>query len=190
MRSWTFANDKGYQPVIRYRAEKFVENFDIFYQKGKGLLFYGGVGTGKSYMAACIANALVELEKSVLMTDFATISAAVSSTYDKQGYYESFNNYSLLILDDLAAERDSGYMHEIVHKVINSRCDARLPMIITTNLTEKELFKPDKDKISLHDQRIFSRITSSCVSIQVTGPDLRRETCYEEIDEMAALLGL
>ncbi|MCM1315099.1 MAG: ATP-binding protein [Alistipes senegalensis] len=188
MRSWTFANDKGYQPELRYRAEKFVENFDIFYQKGKGLLFYGGVGTGKSYMAACIANALVEREKSVLMTDFATISAAVSGIYDKQGYYESLNNYSLLILDDLASERDSPYMHEIVHKVINSRCDAGLPMIITTNLTEDDIFKPNKK--FLHDQRIFSRITSKCVILEVTGPDLRQETGYEEIDEMEALLGL
>lgn len=190
MRSWTFTNDKGYQPIIRYRAEKFIENFDAFYKKGKGLLFYGGVGTGKSYMAACIANALVEREIPVLMTDFATISATVSGIYDKQGYYESLNKYPLLILDDLASERGSSYMHEIVYKVINSRCDAGLPMIITKNLTENELFYPDPDKISLHDQRIFSRITSKCVSIQVTGPDLRQEICYEEIDEMATLLGL
>lgn len=188
MRSWTFANDKGYQPKLRCIAEKFVKDFDTFYKKGKGLLFYGGVGTGKSYMAACIANALAECEIPVLMTDFATISATVSGIYDKQGYYEDLNKYPLLILDDLASERDSSYMHEIVYKVINSRCNAGLPMIVTTNLTEDDIFNPNKKY--LHDQRIFSRITSKCVPVEVTGPDLRQETCYEEIDEMATLLGL
>ena len=188
MRNWTFANDKGYQRKIRGIAENFVKNFDTFRKNGKGLLFYGGVGTGKSYMAACIANALVELEIPVLMTDFATISATVSGIYDKQGYYESLNKYSLLILDDLASERNSSYMHEIVHKVINSRCDAGLPMIITTNLTLEELFEPKPQY--LHDQRIFSRITSKCVPIPVTGPDLRVETSYNELDEMEKLLGL
>ncbi|MCM1474577.1 MAG: hypothetical protein NC040_10985, partial [Muribaculaceae bacterium] len=66
--------------------------------------------------------------------------------------------------------------------------DAGLPMIITTNLTEDDIFKPNKK--FLHDQRIFSRITSKCVILEVTGPDLRQETGYEEIDEMEALLGL
>lgn len=36
--------------------------------------FWGGVGVGNTYMAACIANALIDQEKRVLMTDFVSIS--------------------------------------------------------------------------------------------------------------------
>lgn len=188
MRSWTFANDKGYQPDLRIMADNFIKNFDEFHKKGKGLVFCGGVGTGKSYMAACIANALVEREIPVLMTDFATIYNTVSGIYDKQGYYDQLNKYPLLILDDLASERNTPTMKEIVYTVINSRSNAGLPMIITTNVTLEELSNPEKEY--LHDQRIFSRILLQCVPIKVTGPDLRQKTCYDDIAEMSILLGL
>ena len=38
-----------------------------------GLLLWGGVGTGKSFLAGCIANALMEQEVPVRMTNFAHV---------------------------------------------------------------------------------------------------------------------
>lgn len=67
MREWNFANDDGSNPHMRY-AKQYVEHWDEFKRKGMGMLLWGDVGTGKSYMAACIANALLEQEKRVLMT--------------------------------------------------------------------------------------------------------------------------
>lgn len=42
-------------------------------ERNVGLLLWGGVGTGKSFMAGCIANALMEQEVAVCMTNFARI---------------------------------------------------------------------------------------------------------------------
>ena len=57
-----FTNDDGSNPYMKY-AKQYVEHWDEVKKKGMGMLLWGDVGTGKSYMAACIANALLEQEK-------------------------------------------------------------------------------------------------------------------------------
>ena len=54
-------------------ARFYVESWETMQAENIGYLFWGGVGTGKSYLAACIANALMEKEVAVCMTNFATI---------------------------------------------------------------------------------------------------------------------
>ena len=87
MREWNFANDDGSNTHMRY-AKQYVEHWDEVKKKGMGMLLWGDVGTGKSYMAACIANALLEQEKRVLMTNFTTISNGVFAAIDKNDYIE------------------------------------------------------------------------------------------------------
>ena len=71
-----------------------------------GYLFWGGVGTGKSYLAACIANALMEQEVPVCMTNFATILNDLAASFEGRNEYIShLCSYPLLILDDFGMER-------------------------------------------------------------------------------------
>lgn len=94
IREWNFANDDGSNPYMKY-AKQYVEHRDEVKKKGMGMLLWGDVGTGKSYMAACIANALLEQEKRVLMTNFTTISNGVFAAIDKNDYIESVCAYDL-----------------------------------------------------------------------------------------------
>ena len=72
MRDWTFANDNGKCPQMKH-AYFYVEHWDTMLAENIGYLLWGGVGTGKSYFAGCIANALMEREITVRMTNFALI---------------------------------------------------------------------------------------------------------------------
>ena len=72
MRNWTFEHDNGRNPQTE-TARFYVESWETMQAENIGYLFWGGVGTGKSYLAACIANALMEKEVAVRMTNFATI---------------------------------------------------------------------------------------------------------------------
>lgn len=72
MRAWSFGNDNGRNPQMKY-ARHYVEHFEEMKADNTGYLLWGGVGTGKSYLAGCIANALMEREISVCMTNFAAI---------------------------------------------------------------------------------------------------------------------
>ena len=66
MRNWTFEHDNGRNPQTE-TARFYVESWETMQAENIGYLFWGGVGTGKSYLAACIANALMEKEVAVCM---------------------------------------------------------------------------------------------------------------------------
>ena len=54
-------------------AQRYVEKFEDMYKKSQGILFWGTVGTGKSFTAACIANELLDRRIPVIMTSFVKI---------------------------------------------------------------------------------------------------------------------
>lgn len=55
------------------KAHAYVENWKEAYKSNIGLLLFGDVGTGKSFFAGCITNALLDQNVPVLMTNFPTI---------------------------------------------------------------------------------------------------------------------
>lgn len=186
MQEWTFANDDRSNEKISTVARNYVENFEKMREDGKGLLLFGKTGTGKSFAAACIANALIDKGYPVLMTNFARIRGTLQGLFDgRQAYLDSFNRFPLLILDDLAAESKSEYMQEIVYEVINNRYLAGLPLIVTANLTADELKHP----ADITNQRIFSRLYEMCIPLEVKGEDRRRDALKEAHAEYKDILG-
>lgn len=187
MHDWTFANTDGSNEKLMSAAQRYVDNFKELSKSGKGLLLYGDVGSGKTYISACIANALIDKGYPVLMTNFAKIANTVSGMWEgKQEYYDGLNDYRLLVIDDLAAERKTEYMSEIIFNVIDSRYRANLPMIVTTNLTSEEL----KNPIDMSYQRTFSRLLEMCTPIKVEGEDKRAKKMRAGMQDMRKLLGL
>ena len=186
MQEWNFANDDRSNEKISTVARNYVDNFEKMREDGKGLLFFGKTGTGKSFAAACIANALIDKGYPVLMTNFARIRGTLQGLFDgRQEYLDSFNRFPLLILDDLAAESKSEYMQEIVYEVINNRYLAGLPLIVTTNLTADELKHP----ADVTNQRTFSRLFEMCIPFEVAGTDRRRDRLKEAHAEYKDILG-
>ena len=140
---YTFANDNGQNPLMD-KARAYVENWKEAYRNNTGLLLFGDVGTGKSFFAGCIANALLDRDVPVLMTNFPTILNRLTGMFseDRADFIASFDEYDLLIIDDLGVERSTEYAMEQMFFVIDSRYRSRRPMIITTNLKLAELKNP------------------------------------------------
>lgn len=188
MESWTFENDDRKNPKLSDAMQNYVKNFTEFKKEGKGLLLYGIVGTGKTYYAACIANRLIDEGYTALMTNFARLSNQIQSMdfKEKQNYIDSVNRYSLLIIDDLGAERESDYMKEQVFNIIDSRYRSGLPFIITTNLSWEQIRQP-KD---ISYARIYDRIIERCHPVEVTGTSRRRQKVADTYADMKEKLGL
>lgn len=187
MQDWTFENDDGKQPNLTRAAKAYCEQFQKFKSDGKGLVFYGNVGTGKTYAAACIANELISKGVPVMMTNFTRIINRLQDKFEgRQEYLDSLNNFDLLIIDDLAAERNTDYVNEAVYSVIDGRYRAGLPLIVTTNVSLKEMM----NAAEIARKRIYSRLLERCHPIQVAGKDRRKQAALDDFAEMNRLLGL
>jgi DNA replication protein DnaC len=187
MAKWNFAADDGSNPKMTTAMQNYVQHFDEFRAQGKGLLLFGDVGTGKTFIAACVANALIDKGVPCLVTNFARIANTVQGLFEgRQEYYDSLNKFPLLVLDDLSAERKTEYMQEIVFNVIDARYRAKLPLIVTTNLTRQELQNP----ADVTYQRIYSRLFEMCTPIEVAGADRRHAALKNDIAATKQLLGL
>ncbi len=167
---YNFANDSGINPEIRH-AYTYVEKWEEMKKNATGLLIWGNVGTGKSFFAGCIANALLEKGIPVLMTNFARILNTLTGMYsdDRNKFIDSLNQYSLLIIDDLGVERNSEFAQEQVFHVIDSRYRNKKPLIVTTNLTLKEL----KTLSNLAHTRIYDRILERCIPLKINNQNIR-----------------
>lgn len=187
MQGMTFAADDGNTPKLSAIAQNYVDNFGEMRKQSKGLLFYGSVGTGKTFLAACIANALIDKGIPCMVTNFARLANAIGGTFDgKQAYLDGLNKYELLVIDDLGAERETEYMGEMVHNIIDSRYRSGKPIIITTNLTAAEMTNATETR----RQRIYSRLFEMCIPIEVSGDDRRKAKLRDGFKDASKILGL
>ena len=118
MEEWTFEN-ADMSDTVMHRAKKYVDNWEEMKRNHIGCLFWGPVGTGKSFIAGCIANELLKQEVMVKMTNFNTIIDDIFPLADKTEYINALASYQLLIIDDLGVERNSEYALGIVFSVID-----------------------------------------------------------------------
>ena len=184
MQEWTFAHDNG-KCLQMSKAHLYVEHWEQMRENNYGLLLWGKVGTGKSYFAGCIANALMEQEISVRMTNFSAILNDLTASFEgRNEYIERLCRFPLLILDDFGMERGTEYGLEQVYNVIDSRYRSRKPLIVTTNLSLTELQNPQDTAHA----RIYDRVLEMCLPILFTGENFRKETAQAKLNGLKELL--
>ena len=157
---------------IRALAVDFVDTFAKNYVN---MLFYGNVGSGKTFITNCIAERLISEGYSVIYLTalrlFELLNGHVfsrnGSVFDEDSYNSLFD-CSLLIIDDLGTEvmNSATVTAAELFQILNERDNARKPTIISSNLSLEQL----KDNYS---ERSFSRILGGYELIRFTGEDIR-----------------
>ena len=182
---WRFESAAVTTPQLE-KARGYAQNWDDFKKAGIGLLLFGNVGTGKSYAAGCVANALIGCLESVLFVGMSDVVNRMQGNFgaDRDSYMTSLMRPELLILDDLGAERNTSFGKERVFDVINRRRLTGKPMIITTNIPIVTMQKA----ASLDERRIYDRILEVCVPIRFDGENFRRGNAKHNLEKGAQLL--
>lgn len=150
----------------------FIKNFHSDYQN---LLFYGAVGTGKSFLSNCIAREMLNQGYSVIYFSatglFNLLSRYSFDAANKEMLYKTYEdlyNCDLVIIDDLGTELSNSFTNSQFFSFLNERHLRKKSVLISTNLSLEEL------KV-LYSERIFSRLTSNFTFRKLSGPDIR--TC-------------
>lgn len=166
-------------------ANNYVENFGKMFAENQGILFYGDVGTGKSYTAAAIANELINRQQSVIMTSFIKLLQDMGNFETSDGQYISrLNSAKLLIIDDLGAERSTDFALEKVYNIIDSRYRSGKPIILTTNLELAQM----KECEDIRYNRIYDRIFEMCYPVKMNGLSWRKREAAGRFRTTKALL--
>lgn len=150
-------------------AKNFIRNFNSDYQN---LVFYGNVGTGKTFLSCCIAKELMEKGFSVIYSSADKLFKNLIDLRfqdDKDAYFsfmDDIHQCDLLIIDDLGTEAISERVKADLFTCLNNRDMQKKATLISTNLTLDELSRR-------YSERIFSRVSSHFTFCKFEGRDIR-----------------
>src|SRR3989344_1435394 len=177
MRDMTFDSfNQQRRGKIYEAAKRYAEDFTP--QTNTGLILFGKAGAGKTHLAVAIARYVIE-QKQIAARVARTVEllADIRQTFSEHDGYRAeseielirkFTSVSLLVLDDLGAEKISDWVKEVFYRIIDERWLEQRPVIVTSNLNIKEL----EEKIG---DRVVSRIAGMCIPIEIQNQDYRIE---------------
>ena len=184
----TFAADDGMDEKASKFCRAYVDNWKWVQENNAGIMLWGDVGGGKTFFAACIANALIDKGIPATMTTIPKLVAAMTQDFGKNrgDVLYMVANAPLLVLDDVGTERDTEFSNEQAYEIVNTRYKAQKPLIITTNLMMTEL----KDAKDVTRKRIYDRLVEMCTPCKVTSTGRRQKAAQDKMDQMLTQFGL
>ncbi|MEO8287375.1 MAG: ATP-binding protein [Chloroflexota bacterium] len=160
-----------FDPEVPGTPEAYYAAADFATSPEGWLLLLGGYGTGKTHLAASIANYVVQdhqmqvyfaVAPDLLHSLRSAYAPGSEITYDDR--FEQIRSVYLLIIDDLGAEQSTPWAVEKLYQIFNYRYNLRLPTVVTSNC--------DLDRL---DPRICSRLCDPdlCRHVFMSAGDFR-----------------
>lgn len=167
----------GAEAELYRKIKNYVKGFDEVLKLNDGLLFKGNCGTGKTFLANCICNFLIDKGYTVLSFKLADYLRVLREDFEKKTglegkLLEAIKEADMLFIDDLGSEKLSeDWGKEKLYSLIDMRYGARKPILITTNLTAPEMIGFLKYK---NTDKILDRINQMTKTFDFTWDTKRK----------------
>jgi len=139
------AESEGQKKALSVCRE-YADNFRTHFDAGRCLLLLGKPGTGKTHLAAAIANQLVTTTAATaIYRTVGGILQHIKGSFDRESGYserEAFDSYAnahLLIIDEVGATKPTEFELATLFQIINARYEELMPTVIISNLPPKSL---------------------------------------------------
>ena len=146
------------------KAKEYSKNFDKASKSNKSIMFYGQVGSGKSFLSMAIANSLMNDGVGVVYMSYREEIIKLKQNIMDDEYYrrcmDRFKRAKVLLIDDLFKGSISGSDVNIMFEIINFRYLNCLPIIVSC---EKDIYE-----VMEIDEAIGSRIYEMCFGYLVS----------------------
>lgn len=183
-RDTTFECDDGNDKSFIDFLKKYADNKNEILAKNIGLYIYGDYGCGKTFGAACLANRLLDMGESVLMSTFSRLERMIFDSEDKNMTISEIMGYNFLILDDFGAERKTEYQLEMLYTIIDERYKSGKPIILTSNIPFDALMKPQHAQ----EGRIYERVVQMCQPLKKAGKSRRISEAVNKAKLLSAIM--
>lgn len=173
---------KGFRPHEEQNLRHAHREAVQFAENPQGwLVLLGGYGCGKTHLAAAIANYGLERGQPTLFVVVPDLLDHLRNTYSSDsavGYdrrFEAVLKAPLLILDDLGTEYATSWAREKLYQIFNYRYNAKLPTVVTSNRSLKEI-----------DPRLRSRISDPdlCRIYTIVAADFRSSGHTDQLSSL------
>jgi DNA replication protein DnaC len=153
-------------------VRRYVRNISEHLDQGRGMWFWGDVGTGKTTLAMIISKAAIDAGRSVAIYSLPRLLNLLRESLQADGgltdLLDRLSVVDLLHIDDLGAENTTEWVLEQLYSIVNTRYEDERAMIVTTNLKYEELV----DQLG---ERTVSRLVAICGNgLPLFGEDDRR----------------
>ena len=167
LRSFTFDKDDLQDEETTKILKRYVSKFEEMKARGLGLLLWGNVGTGKTFYAHCIANALIDAGYTVKSTSLSAVVKLAQNFENGEREIDNILSYKVILIDDVGTERQTTFADEQIYNFIDKATSLNRVLILTTNFMPSEFEKASQDTADLVHARIYSRILEKCYPIKV-----------------------
>lgn len=180
LKAMTFEADDRSNARVTERCERYADRFEDALSQRAGLLFWGPVGSGKTYHAACIANRVIDIGHSAVFTSISRVSADMSAARftGASKVIDELLRHELIVLDDLGTERETEAAREQANEIVDALSVSSCVPILTTNMSV-EAMRSETDPTL---QRIYSRIFGMCQPVKVEHADRRLSVSDDRAD--------